>query len=103
MTERRKLPGVRAQRAAAGSDMRLVLVEWLDAAGGSRSGWKPIADMGRDLPARCRSVGWVVHEDERLIVLVPHLARDGDGDGEIVIPRDWMQRTIELVEGVRGR
>jgi hypothetical protein len=95
-------PGGGSGNAIAHPEMRLVLVDWLDAAGGTRGGWKPVAEMGRDLPVRCRSVGWVVQEDERRIVLVPHLARDGDGDGEIAIPRDWLQRVVDLVEG-KGR
>lgn len=77
---------------------RLVLVEWLDAVGGTRGGWKSASDAGRDLPAKCRSVGWVIHEDDERITIAPHFAHDRDVDGEITIPRDWAQSILELVE-----
>jgi hypothetical protein len=83
--------------------MRLVLIEWLDATGGTRAGWKPVADMKRDLPHKCRSVGWIIHEDDDRVVIVPHMTGDGDGDGELTIPRDWQQSVLELTEKPQRR
>ncbi|MBM4071738.1 MAG: hypothetical protein FJ271_22850 [Planctomycetes bacterium] len=82
---------------------RLVLIEWKDAAGGERSGWKPIAEMARDKPHSCKSVGWIAHEDDKCLVLVPHTTRDDDGDGEIRIPKDWCQKVTDLIEKPKGR
>ena len=78
--------------------MKLVMIEWRDAVGGTRAGWKPVADMTRDKPHQCRSVGWLVSETEERLVIVPHLTNDNDGDGELTIPKDWTQSIVELIE-----
>ena len=74
----------------------LVLVEWDDAAGGHREGWRSLESMNPE-PIRCRSVGWIRHRDDKKIIVVPHVSGDGDGDGEIVIPAAWA-RVIHLEE-----
>lgn len=76
---------------------RLVLIEWTDACGGMRQGWKPTADMIGRKPHPCRSVGWIIEDADTHIVLVPHLSNDGDGDGELTIPKGWTQRIVDLV------
>lgn len=83
--------------------MKLVLVEWHDATGGVRGGWKSVAELVKDKARQCRSVGWLAHEDNACVVIVPHTTDDGDGDGEITIPRDWCQRIVDLVEKPKGR
>ena len=68
----------------------VVLVNWLDAAGGIREGWRSTRKMARLKPAKCQSVGFLLKKTRRAIVVCPHLCHDGDGDGEIVIPRGWV-------------
>ena len=72
----------------------LVLVDWKDAMGGTRSGWRPIDTMHAPT-ADCQSVGWVVENTAEKIVVVPHKAGD-EGDGEIAIPKDWVQKITPL-------
>ena len=85
--------------------MKLVLVEWTDATGGVRTGWRSIASMA-ETTAPARAVGWVVHEDATVLVICPHQVGDnfGEGDGEIRIGRSWVTRLVDLVEAPkRGR
>ncbi len=72
----------------------LVLVQWKDAMGGTRGGWRPLDTMHAPT-ADCESVGWVVEHNAQKIVVVPHMAGD-DGDGEIAIPSDWIQKVVQL-------
>ena len=74
--------------------MVLVLIEWKDAMGGTRGGWRPLDTMHAPT-ADCQSVGWVVEHNEKRIVICPHKAGD-DGDGEIAIPPDWVQKITPL-------
>ena len=78
----------------------LVLVQWRDAMGGTRGGWRPIGTMHAPV-ADCESVGWVVEHTAEKIVVVPHIAGD-DGDGEIAIPAAWVQK-ITLLTTKRGK
>ena len=81
--------------------MKLVLVRWRDARGGVTDGWRHIAREIAGLKVwHAESVGWVAHEDNDRLVVVPHRAGDGleDGDGEISIPRAWIESVTELVE-----
>ena len=80
--------------------MTLVLVDWKDAMGGTRGGWRPLDTMHAPT-ADCQSVGWVVEHNEKKIVICPHKAGD-DGDGEIAIPSDWVQK-ITLLTTKRGK
>ena len=79
--------------------MRLVRVDWQDATGGVRTGWRPIPSM-TDTTTPARSVGWLVHEDDDMIVICPHqVGHDyGEGDGEIRLDRRWLTRIVDLVE-----
>ena len=43
----------------------LVLVRWIDSE--SDIGWEPVPELGAD--PTCESVGWVIGEDERLLML----------------------------------
>lgn len=72
----------------------LVLVQWRDAMGGTRGGWRPLDTMHAPT-ADCESVGWVVEHTAEKIVVVPHMAGD-DGDGEIAIPTPWVQKITPL-------
>lgn len=77
--------------------MRLVKVEWIDAHGGGRYGWRPLEGM-TERPAPCRSVGYLLRETGEEIVVVPHLQDTDMGDGEIIIPGRWVKRIVDLKE-----
>lgn len=69
---------------------KLVLVEWVDSH--YSHGWKNVEEF-KDLAKNihCESVGWLLQENKRVVVIVPHLTRDDDellqGTGEMIIPR----------------
>ena len=75
--------------------MRLVEVCWLDAAGGERQGWRTLESMKAMLTHECRSVGFLLHKTDQVVILVPHVTGD-QGDGEIVIPAPWVASIIDL-------
>ena len=78
--------------------MKLVIVEWEDAAGGNRTGWRPTSEIKkRSAPEPAVSVGWLLRWDDS-VVICPHLVgtnRD-EGDGEIAIPSAWVKTVYEL-------
>ena len=74
---------------------KIVLVEWLDACGGERRGWRPMKEVQAQEPAKCQSVGFLVRKTKTEVVVCPHLARlgdDVDGDAELAIPRSWVKK-----------
>lgn len=81
----------------------MVLVNWLDAAGGYDQGWRSIEDVKRAKPARGRSLGFLVATGEmdgiEFLVICPHLVgtKNIEGDGEIAIPSSWIL-SIEYLE-----
>lgn len=52
--------------------MRLVLVDWLDSYGCS-SDWR-LVEACNPKVLHCHSVGWLLHEDEECVVVVPHIS-----------------------------
>lgn len=78
--------------------MKIVKVDWADATGGIRVGWRPLRSMTAP-PVKVESVGFLIRNDD-VVAIVPHLAEE-DGDGEIAIPAGWVTKIIEL--GPRGK
>lgn len=76
--------------------MNLVLVNWRDAAGGNRSGWRTLESMKGDGLHACQSVGFLLRRTDEFITVVPHVSLD-QGDGEISIPAAWVTSVVELV------
>lgn len=75
--------------------MKIVIVEWWDACGGAKVGWHPMKDIQDQKPALARSVGFLVRQDESVVVVCPHTVEaDGitDGDGELAIPKSWVKK-----------
>lgn len=53
--------------------MKLVYVEWLDHVSFTESTWRD-EDEYKDLnPATCKSVGWILREDDKMMVLVQNI------------------------------
>jgi len=93
------------------SKFPLVLVEWEDSfSPGSLAGWKWETIDPAELDEGCvicYSVGWLIRDDEKLKVLVPHANRMGicepDGyelhaGGRISIPARSVVRLVRLVD-----
>ena len=96
-------PAAKKWSEAMPSDPVLVLVKWLDSYGCS-SEWQPIKDI--NAPAMvCSSVGWLVHEGEDSIVVVPHMSppdhahAEWQGCGDMTIPRVAVVEITELGKG----
>ena len=71
--------------------MKLVLVEWLDAHAGR--GWQAKEQLEEAAePLYCRSVGWLLSDNKKCKVLVPHIAGERNktiilqGCGDMTIP-----------------
>ena len=75
--------------------MRLVLVEWVDSCSFVGSLW-----IGKDNvegldPHSCKSVGWIVKEDDECIVLAASLS-DHEYSGNMCIPKVCITKMIDL-------
>lgn len=78
----------------------LILCEWLDSYGCSPS-WETIEKGVKPLGMACKSVGWLVRQSEKFIVVVPHLSQkneiaDQQGCGDMTIPRSAIVRIKRL-------
>lgn len=79
--------------------MRLVFVEWVDSYGCSPS-WVQL-DGCSPRAMICKSVGWLLHDDSEIKVLVPHVSTPmqdapAQGCGDMTIPTRAVIRMIEL-------
>ena len=76
---------------------RLAVIYWMDAQDGD-TGWTPIADIRKHSLAKVYDVGWIVHEDEKRIIVMGSLCWEGkglkeiDGGRYISIPKSWINR-----------
>jgi len=82
-----------------GPTMRLVLIEWVDSHV-AIGGWKGLDGFCASAPV-CRSVGWLVKNDEDAKVIMPHLIQEqGDvplqGCGDMTIPTCAVLRMVDL-------
>ncbi len=84
----------------------MVRVEWIDASIVGTNTWSDIAttiEHGREMTVRpCVSVGFLVHQDEHCLILIPHLAgwpiKDDDvGSGDMTIPKCAVKQMTVLV------
>ncbi len=83
----------------------MVRVEWCDSSSTTGNLWSDIADTihagTTGVGAPCVSVGFLVHEDEHCLVIVPHLSSfplgdDPQGSGDMTIPRRAVLRMDAL-------
>ena len=79
--------------------MRIVRVDWTDATGGVRGGWRSLVDIRKAAQAApAVSYGALLHEDEKLVIICPHFVGDrlDEGDGEVTIPKEWVTKITDL-------
>lgn len=79
---------------------KLLCIEWEDSAQPS-PGWRYLNEPPPLEAVRCYSVGWLVAENERVVMLAPNLgdvdSDDGaQGSGFIRIPVSAIVRSMEL-------
>ena len=81
---------------------KLVLIEWIDSYGCS-SVWSDLSNCN-PAPMICKSVGWLIHDDKKCKVVVPHLSQSDhpntnqQGCGDMTIPTSAVLRVVELKE-----
>lgn len=84
-------------------EYRLVKVLWQDATGGEKNGWRDLDQIADMDPCEAVSVGYLVYDGLNHIIVCPHLVHTNSdnpqGDGEIGIPRDWINQIIDLEDG----
>lgn len=79
---------------------RLVLIDWLDSFGCSAS-WTAL-DQCEPSALVCRSVGWLIHDDEDCKVVVPHISASEhanatqQGCGDMTIPSVAVLKMVDL-------
>lgn len=82
----------------------LVLVEWWDAFSLTPAVWRTareFTEASKLRPAKCISVGWIVRQTKRVVVLAPHVSLDSTGpdiSGDKTIPRGCIKRVQRLEE-----
>lgn len=78
---------------------RLVLVEWVDSWSSYDSHWEEVSLLNENLTP-VRSVGWIVQETDKSLVVCPHLdhAEEGEGNtfGWIGIPKSAVRSIKQL-------
>lgn len=70
---------------------RIEYVEWIDPHSCDEGTWMEIKDVKKTL-AKCRSVGWVILEDEDSITLANHLSNNDMVDGLLTIPKSLITK-----------
>lgn len=79
---------------------RLVLIEWEDSHGVSAN-WEYVSNC-HPYVLICKSVGWLIHDDEKCKVVVPHLTASDEakeqGCGDMTIPAACIVRMVDLTE-----
>lgn len=78
------------------TDYRLVKVTWQD----SRhpyNGWQWVHDMKEIEPTICESVGWLIKDEPRVMILAASITIDSDGDAQISGAVDIPKRSIDEI------
>lgn len=68
---------------------KAIRVAWHDAK--AAGGWKSINERTKEQPVLIHSVGYLLHEDAKKLVLAQNLADTGSYADTIVIPVGWIK------------
>jgi len=74
---------------------RPALVTWLDACD-APTAWTLAAKLATSKPVTCRSVGFLLAQDDERVVLATSLSDDGDAANGIVIPTSCVDQVEYL-------
>ena len=84
---------------SADGPLLLELVDWVDAHTVNET-WGDVKFPADVEPAPCKSVGYVVFEDAKVVMLCPHIGIDGGkvttGFGDIVVPKAIITKRTRL-------
>ena len=81
--------------------MKLMMIEWIDSHSGS--GWQSMETVKNEL-LYCRSVGWLVSENDKSILIASSISGEKNGDiklcvgGDVCIPKKAIIKKIVLTE-----
>jgi hypothetical protein len=75
--------------------VREVRVTWVDAFS-SPGGWKPLEDVQKQKPVKVVTYGLLATDEATHITVVGTLVEDGDCDGDVTIPRGWVEKIEDL-------
>jgi hypothetical protein len=78
--------------------MKLVLIEWQDSA--SFDSWTAIDTLRKLLPSGCKTVGFLLEEDETYVTLVGSYASNSHNDsacGAMCIPKQCITARHDLI------
>lgn len=70
------------------NDYKMVLVSWQDAMD-METGWHDLKKIQASKTEPVKSMGWLVKETDKHIVLASDFCSDGTSGRAITIPRDW--------------
>lgn len=77
----------------------LVRIEWDDSSS-RRATWSQLEDLqgDADVHLRCTSVGWLLKQNERALVIAGHRSASGQYGGDMTIPRCAVTKIRRLKE-----
>ena len=81
-------------------ERKLVAIVWEDSYGCSAN-WQPTKDLDQHDPVTNYSVGWVLSENDRAIVLAPHITEgtahcEEQACGDMIIAKSAILRRVEI-------
>lgn len=71
-----------------------VVVDWIDSCSSGR--WNDISVYQQIDPLVCKSTGWVVRSDKKVMTLVQSIGKNGTMADSITIPRVCIKRVRRL-------
>ncbi len=75
---------------------KLIYIEWQDARGASPE-WREIDIAREDGMCICKSIGWVIRENDKFIQLAPHFGQDPEQVcGDMTIPKSAIIKKLEV-------
>jgi hypothetical protein len=80
----------------------LAVIEWIDSCSLSGAFWHAHEDGEQLLLDHCKSVGWILKETKKEIILVPHTTEHSIG-GEMCIPKIAITRRWTMPTPKKGR
>lgn len=99
------MTAIKEREGVSFKDLRFVEVHWLDAVAGNS--WGPIRDE-EDSLAKCISRGWVMKEDDKMILLCGTVGFDEEGlvteaNNTMAIPRGMVQSVLDFPPKARRK
>jgi len=75
--------------------MKCVSIEWFDPVGRDREGWIELDHALKDDPSNCHTVGWVLKETKREVIVSHTYCKDPEATmilGYITIPKSVIRK-----------